>query len=101
MLLAEPDAALAHLRDAGAIFLGPSSSVAFGDYRSGGNHVLPTGGAARAWSGLGVLDCLRWTSWQRITPEGAARLACDTARLAEFEGLPGHAAAARAWEPRP
>ncbi len=100
VLLADPDDALASLRNAGAIFLGPSSSVAFGDYRSGGNHVLPTGGAARAWSGLGVLDCMRWTSWQRITPEGAARIAADTARLADFEGLPGHAAAARTWEPR-
>jgi histidinol dehydrogenase len=100
VLLEGPDDALANLRNAGAIFLGPSSSVAFGDYRSGGNHVLPTGGAARAWSGLGVLDCMRWTSWQRITPEGAARIAADTARLADFEGLPGHAAAARTWEPR-
>jgi histidinol dehydrogenase len=100
VLLADPEDALVSLRNAGAIFLGPSSSVAFGDYRSGGNHVLPTGGAARAWSGLGVLDCMRWTSWQRITPEGAARIAADTARLADFEGLPGHAAAARTWEPR-
>jgi histidinol dehydrogenase len=69
----------------------------FGDYLSGANHSLPTGGAAARWSGLSTLDFVRWTSVQRLAPEAAARLAADTAVLAEAEGLPGHAVAARAW----
>lgn len=93
----DPDAVFARLRGAGAVFLGESSAVAFGDYASGGNHVLPTAGAGRAWSGLSVLEFIRWTSWQRVTPAGAARLAEVTAILADAEGLPAHAAAARAW----
>lgn len=93
----DPDAVFARLRSAGAVFLGESSAVAFGDYASGGNHVLPTAGAGRAWSGLSVLEFIRWTSWQRVTPAGAARLAEVTAILADAEGLPAHAAAARAW----
>ncbi len=95
--LRDADEVLVRVRGAGAVFLGESSAVAFGDYASGGNHVLPTAGAGRAWSGLSVLEFLRWTSWQRLTPEGAASLADITALLAEAEGLPAHAAAARAW----
>ena len=89
---------LARLRDAGTIFVGESSSVAFGDYLSGANHVLPTGGTARRYSGLSTLDFVRWTTWQRIDPDAAARLARDTDVFARAEGLPAHAAAARQWE---
>ena len=96
LAVADPRAALEHVRDAGTVFVGQTSSVAFGDYLSGGNHVLPTGGFARLMAGLGTLDFVRWTTWQEITPAAAARLAGDTALLAEAEGLPGHAAAARA-----
>ena len=88
---------LASLRNAGTVFVGDSSSVAFGDYMTGANHVLPTAGAARSYSGLSTLDFVRWTTWQRVSPEAAARLSQDVARFAEAEGLPGHAAAARAW----
>ncbi len=91
----ETAAALAQVRDAGTIFVGVQSSVAFGDYLSGGNHVLPTAAHARLAPGLGTLDFVRWTTWQEISPAAAARLADDTARLARAEGLPGHAAAAR------
>jgi len=89
---------LASLRNAGTIFVGESSSVAFGDYMTGANHVLPTAGAARSYSGLSTLDFVRWTTWQRVSPEAAARLSEDVARFADSEGLPGHAAAARAWQ---
>ena len=89
---------LASLRNAGTVFVGDSSSVAFGDYMTGANHVLPTAGAARSYSGLSTLDFVRWTTWQRVSPEAAARLAQDVARFADAEGLPGHAAAARAWD---
>ncbi len=84
-------------RSAGTVFIGESSSVAFGDYISGANHVLPTGGLARWYSGLSTLDFVRWTTTQTISSEGAASLAEDAAAFATAEGLPGHASAARAW----
>jgi histidinol dehydrogenase len=85
------------LRNAGSIFLGASASVAFGDYLSGANHVLPTGGAARSYSGLSTLDFVRWTTYQRMSPVVAARFASDVGTFADAEGLPAHAAAARQW----
>ena len=97
LLVAEPGAALARLRNAGTVFIGASSSVAFGDYMTGANHVLPTGGLARSYSGLSTLDFVRWTSYQRVGPAAAARLAGDVGLFADAEGLPGHAAAARTW----
>ncbi|HUF26663.1 MAG TPA: histidinol dehydrogenase [Gemmatimonadaceae bacterium] len=95
------DEVLPLVLNAGAVFVGSSSSVSFGDYMTGGNHVLPTGGLARSYSGLSVLDFVRWTSWQRVTPEAAARLGGDVARIADAERLPAHAAAARAWSEGP
>ena len=91
---------LDRLRHAGTIFVGAQASVAFGDYLSGAHHVLPTGGAARGYSGLSTLDFVRWTTYQRIGPATAAALADDTGRFADAEGLPGHAAAARQWSRR-
>ncbi len=88
---------LAALRNVGTVFVGESSSVAFGDYMTGANHVLPTAGTARCYSGLSTLDFVRWTTWQTVSVEAAARLAQDVGRFADAEGLPGHAAAARAW----
>ncbi len=98
VLSRDPEAVLARLRHAGTVFLGDGASVAFGDYTTGANHVLPTAGSARSFSGLGPLDFVRWTSYQRIDRAGAASLARDTALLATSEGLPSHAAAARAFE---
>ncbi|MEO7360083.1 MAG: histidinol dehydrogenase [Gemmatimonadaceae bacterium] len=91
------DNALSKLRAAGTVFVGESSSVAFGDYMTGANHVLPTAGLARCYSGLSTLDFVRWTSWQRVTPEAAHRLSDDVATFADAEGLPAHATAARFW----
>jgi histidinol dehydrogenase len=88
---------LARVRHAGTIFLGETSSVAYGDYMTGANHVLPTAGAARSYSGLSTLDFVRWTTWQQTSPEAAASLSSDVGRFADAEGLPAHAAAARAW----
>jgi histidinol dehydrogenase len=87
----------AQLRGAGTVFLGEPSSVAFGDYMTGANHVLPTGGLARCYSGLSTLDFVRWTTWQRVSREAAVGLSADVGRFAESEGLPNHARAARAW----
>lgn len=94
---AESGSVLRELRGAGTVFVGATSSVAFGDYMTGANHVLPTGGLARCYSGLSTLDFVRWTTWQRIDREAAARLAGDVGIFADAEELPGHAAAARAW----
>lgn len=91
------EVAFSSLRNAGTIFVGETASVAFGDYMTGANHVLPTGGLARCYSGLSTLDFIRWTSWQRVTADAAASLADDVGRFADSEGLPNHAATARQW----
>jgi histidinol dehydrogenase len=101
LALEEPSASLHRVRNAGTVFLGSSSSVAFGDYLTGSNHVLPTAGAARRCSGLSVLDFVRWQTWQRVTPRAAAALAPDCEALARSEGLFAHAAAAAQWRSRP
>jgi len=93
-----PGSIVSSIRNAGTVFLGETSSVAFGDYLTGANHVLPTGGLARSYSGLSTLDFFRWTTWQSVTRDGASALAMDTAAFAECEGLDAHADAARAWE---
>jgi histidinol dehydrogenase len=97
LIVADADRALAQLRNAGTVFVGASASVAFGDYMTGANHVLPTGGLARSYSGLSTLDFVRWTTYQRVAPAAAAGMADDVGVFADAEGLPGHAAAARAW----
>ncbi len=81
---------------AGTVFLGEASSVAFGDYLTGANHVLPTATRSRSFSGLSVLEFLRFFTWQELSEEGASAMAEGTGLLADAEGLPGHAAAARA-----
>lgn len=88
---------IAELRDVGTVFYGDAASVAFGDYATGANHVLPTAGLARSYSGLSTVDFYRWTTLQEIDRAAAARLSADVAVLADAEGLPAHAAAARAW----
>jgi len=90
-----PEELLPAIRNAGTVFLGETSSVTFGDYLTGANHVLPTGGLARSYSGLSTLDFIRWTTYQSIDVSGAAALAADVGEFAEAEGLYAHAAAAR------
>lgn len=87
---------LARITTAGTVFLGEDASVAFGDYMTGANHVLPTAGRSRSFSGLSVLHFLRFFTHQHLTPAAAREMAGAVARLADAEGLPGHAAAARA-----
>lgn len=88
---------LSRVRNCGTVFLGERTSVAFGDYMTGANHVLPTAGLGHAYSGLSVLDFYRWTTWQRVDHVAAARLSEDVGLLADSEGLFAHAEAARAW----
>jgi histidinol dehydrogenase len=84
------------IRRAGTTFVGPWASVAFGDYMTGANHVLPTAGRARSFSGLSTAHFIRSFTIQEIDEEGGRALADDVALLADAEGLPAHAAAARA-----
>jgi histidinol dehydrogenase len=76
--------------NAGAIFIGPYSPVAAGDYASGANHVLPTGGAARFSSPLSVRDFLKTTSVQEISKTGLKKLGTTIISIAEAEGLDKH-----------
>jgi histidinol dehydrogenase len=75
----------------GAVFVGPFSPVAVGDYGVGPNHVLPTGGAARFASPLSVRDFQRRQSLVRMTEAGLARVTEDIVRVALAEGFRGHA----------
>jgi histidinol dehydrogenase len=74
-----------------AVFVGPYSPVAVGDYGVGPNHVLPTGGAARFSSPLSVRDFQRRQSVVRMTEAGLARVTEDLVRVALAEGFRGHA----------
>jgi histidinol dehydrogenase len=76
---------------AGAVFIGPYTAQAAGDYATGSNHVLPTSGAARFRGGLSAADFVRVMSVQRLTRAGLARLAPTIVPLARAEGLEGHA----------
>ena len=96
VLLGEEAEALApNVRNAGAVFVGPSSPVAAGDYATGGNHVLPTGGWARRVGGLGLETFLKPVTTQRLTPDGLARVRPVVEALAAAEGMPAHAEAVR------
>jgi len=76
---------------AGAVFVGPYSAQAAGDYATGSNHVLPTAGAARFRGGLSAADFVRVMSVQRLTREGLTRIAPTITALARAEGLVAHA----------
>jgi histidinol dehydrogenase len=76
---------------AGAVFVGPYTAQAAGDYATGSNHVLPTAGAARFRGGLSAADFVRVMSVQRVTRAGLARLAPTILPLARAEGLEAHA----------
>jgi len=89
----EPRAALARVINAGSVFLGTWSPEPLGDYCSGTNHVLPTYGYARAYSGLSVLDFVRGMTVQELTPAGLRLLGPVAVELARLEGLDAHASA--------
>lgn len=90
----DDDAVAAQIREAGAIFFGPNTPEAVGDYFAGPNHVLPTGGAARFSSALGVYDFVKRTSLLRYSGEAMTRSAKKIAALAAVEGLDAHARSA-------
>jgi histidinol dehydrogenase len=83
------------IRNAGSVFVGPWTPESVGDYCSGTNHVLPTYGLARAYSGLGVEQFMRQMTVQELTRDGLAGLGETVLALAGLEGLDAHAAAVR------
>ena len=90
--LSIPDRSLVEkVTHAGSVFIGPFSPEAAGDYTSGPNHVLPTGGAARLRGGLSTVDFLKVISVQQLTSEALNRLAPAITTLARAEGLEAHA----------
>ncbi|RWM67859.1 MULTISPECIES: histidinol dehydrogenase [Mesorhizobium] len=86
----EPEAFLARMRNAGAVFLGRHTPEAIGDYVGGPNHVLPTARSARFSSGLSVLDFIKRTSILKLGPEQLRALAPAAIALAKAEGLDAH-----------
>jgi histidinol dehydrogenase len=91
-----PGALVSLIRNAGAVFAGSHAAEAFGDYLAGSSHVLPTDGAARAWSGVSVHTFMKAMSVQTVTPEAARAIARSSAILARMEALEAHARAADA-----
>jgi histidinol dehydrogenase len=91
LAVADPEALLTRVRNAGAVFLGRHTPEVIGDYVGGPNHVLPTARSARFSSGLSVFDFLKRTSLLKLGPDQLAQLAPAAVTLAEAEGLGAHA----------
>jgi histidinol dehydrogenase len=91
IMTSDPEALAARIRNAGAIFLGPHTPEAIGDYVGGSNHVLPTARSARFSSGLGVLDFMKRTSILKCGPDQLRALGPAAMTLGKAEGLDAHA----------
>lgn len=89
----DADALVDAVLHAGSVFVGSWSAEALGDYASGANHVLPTGGSARSYAGLTLQSFAKTMTVQRVTEVGLAGLAPTVARLSRLEGLEAHARA--------
>lgn len=98
--VARPMKLLDRVENAGSVFLGGNSSVAFGDYCSGTNHILPTKGNASMRSTLSVYDFMKMLPYQSISQNGVDKLVGIVDLLARSEGLPAHAQAALARKRR-
>jgi histidinol dehydrogenase len=96
LAVAEAERLVGSVRNAGAVFAGRLAAETFGDYLAGSSHVLPTDGAARAWSGISVHSFLKAMTVQTVTREAARRISGPAAALARLEGLEAHARAADA-----
>src|SRR4051812_7302242 len=91
IMTTDPEAVCSNIRNAGAIFIGPHTPEAIGDYVAGSNHVLPTARSARFSSGLGVLDFMKRTSILRCGPDQLRALGPAAMALGKAEGLDAHA----------
>ena len=93
LLVKDPWTWLQKIRNAGAVFLGPASTEPVGDYFAGTNHILPTNGAARYASSLGLSDFVKTTSVVSYSAERLRQVGPDIMRIARAEGLEAHARA--------
>lgn len=93
--ISNPRAALRDIRNAGSVFVGPWSPESVGDYCSGTNHVLPTYGYAKSFSGLGVEQFMRHMTVQELSQDGLKNIGKAVIDLAGLEGLDAHAAAVK------
>jgi histidinol dehydrogenase len=91
LMVADPEEALEAVHHAGAIFVGPHSGTAYGDYIAGSNHILPTGGHSRFSSGLSPAAFLRTQEVVELSAQASAALAAPLAALARAEGFVDHA----------
>src|SRR6202007_3294239 len=91
IMTSDPENFSTKIRNAGAIFVGPPTPEAIGDYVGGSNHVLPTARSARFSSGLGVLDFMKRSSILKCGPEALRALGPAAIALGEAEGLTAHA----------
>jgi histidinol dehydrogenase len=90
IVVADPEAAFGNVRHAGSVFLGPFAPESAGDYATGTNHVLPTGGLARSFGALSVESFGKWVQVQHVTREGLRAVREVVAAVAEAEGLAAH-----------
>ncbi|MEQ9105821.1 MAG: histidinol dehydrogenase [Rhodothermales bacterium] len=90
VLTRSPEFVAARIRHAGSVFVGPWTPESLGDYASGTNHTLPTGGAARAWSGVSLDSFVRKITFQQASQAGLGRLGPHVVTMAEAEHLSGH-----------
>ncbi|MFI5383408.1 MAG: histidinol dehydrogenase [Methanosarcina thermophila] len=95
IMVSEPDFVLDKIKNAGSIFIGNYAPVPVGDYASGTNHVLPTSGYAKLYSGLNINHFIKYSSIQKISKSGLESLKETIIALAEEEGLQAHADAIR------
>jgi histidinol dehydrogenase len=100
LLVRQPKKWVRHIRNAGAIFIGPYSAPPLGDYLAGPNHVLPTGGSARFFSPLGTYDFVKRTTVIHANKRALMGFAPTIMRLARLEGLDDHARAVQARFPK-
>jgi len=90
ILTENPKKILNNINNAGAVFLGPYSPVPLGDYSAGTNHILPTGGYAKTYSGLNVLDFIKIMDVLECTDKGLKNLSSSALKIAQFEKLFAH-----------
>jgi len=92
---ANDEAIAEQIINAGSVFLGNYSPESVGDYASGTNHVLPTNGFARSYSGVSVDSFVKKITWQKLSKEGLTKIGPTVELMAETEGLQAHANAVR------
>ena len=101
LVVSRPLSLIKSVKHAGAVFLGPHTPEAIGDYMAGPNHILPTAGTARFSSPLGVEDFIKRTNLMRFTRSALKRFEKDVKRFAEWEGLEGHSQAVQVRMKKP